>query len=277
MRFDDGAWTFSPTDLATYLRCEHALTLRRKATLGELTEVPKRTSAHLELLVRRGTEHERKYVQLLIDQGKRVVEIPRPPQVSFLEARELSAAAMREGADAIVQAFLGDQTWAGFADILERAEIGPTRFGSWGYEIVDTKLARRVHPHVILQLGVYCELLDDLQGLVTERMHVILGDGSRQTIHRDALAAYIRHISARFAAGMEQRDKTRGYPVEFCGLCEWNLYCYRGWVTDDDLCLVGGIRRDQVKRLEAAGISTLTSLGQSALEIPDPGARPHNI
>ncbi|MEO8217019.1 MAG: TM0106 family RecB-like putative nuclease [Acidobacteriota bacterium] len=262
MKLRNNQWSYSPTDLATFLRCEHAVTVSRQVELGLLKRVPIRASnPHTDLLARHGREHEAQYVQSLRDEGTDIVEIPRA-NTSTSEAREMTIAAMKDGAEVIVQGLLTDGTWLGYADILERV-AKPSRLGDWSYEAADTKLARTVHPHVVLQLGVYSDLLQTIQGVAPDWMHVILGDNRRETLKRSDLEAYIRHVRTRFLQDVAANKETEPYPVSFCALCRWNLHCYYQWVETDHLSLVADIRRDQVKRLTRYGISTLTILGES--------------
>ena len=57
--------------------------------------------------------------------------------------------------------------------------------------------------------------------------------------------------------------QTLPYIVEFCSLCEWSLHCWRHLEQLDHLVRVANIRRDNVRRLESAGIDTLTKLGDT--------------
>ena len=59
---------------------------------------------------------------------------------------------MRDGVALIFQALLFDGRWQGRIDFLRRVEI-PSALGGRAYEVVDTKLARRVKPSVVHQLS----------------------------------------------------------------------------------------------------------------------------
>src|SRR5262249_40953862 len=77
-------------------------------------------------------------------------------------------------------------------------------------------------------------------------------------------AAYYRRVRGGFVAALTQRAATEPYPVEHCTLCEFREVCDDRWTREDNLSLVAGIRREQVKRLRAGGIDTLAGLAQSA-------------
>src|SRR5581483_7456754 len=46
------------------------------------------------------------------------------------------------------------------------------------------------------------------------------------------------------------------WPVDDCSRCDFIPVCGRRWEQDDHLTLVASIRRDQVERLNAAGVGT---------------------
>jgi predicted RecB family nuclease len=259
MRLSNTRWTFSPTDLATFVRCEHAIHLRkgfREGTLRPLAERGK--SLRSDMLARRGHEHEEKYLATLETSGKRIVEISREDPNNVAATLQ----AMREGADVIVQAALADDTWFGYADVLERVET-PSTLGDWSYEAADTKLSMSVQPHFILQLGIYSKLIEAVQGTPPKMMHIILGDGSRHGFACHDFAAYLDRVIGRFQASFDSSTETLPYPVEYCALCEWNRHCWVHLKKLDHLSLVANIRRDHVKQLQTAGLGTLTALGEA--------------
>lgn len=265
MRLTDDRWTFSPTDLATFVRCEHAIQLRKLSREGTLEALaPPGNSIRADMLARRGGEHENSYVEALKAAGKHVVEISRDDP----DARETTREAMRDGADVIVQASLRSEVWAGYADLLERVPT-PSALGEWSYEVADTKLSLSVQPYFILQLGIYSDLVADIQDAPPEHMHLILGDNSRHSFRCSDYSAYRQHIRGRFHDSFRGGKDTLPYPVDFCALCEWNRHCWKHLLQLDHLSLVAGIRRDHVKTLHRAGITTLTHLGQRLPALPD--------
>jgi hypothetical protein len=117
-------------------------------------------------------EHEKAYIESLRSKGIAVVDLSNETEEV---AGEATWAAMKSGADAIVQATLGSGDWRGRTDVLLRVEQieKPSRLGNWSYEVVDCKLARETKAETILQLCLYSELVTELQGLEPEFFHVI--------------------------------------------------------------------------------------------------------
>lgn len=266
MRFIGGALVLATGDLTKYVRCEHATFLDYGTKSGAITPLATRPpSALVELIADKGDQHEHAYVETLRAAGKRVMTIGRPAwTIDDLRRGEADTlAAMRSGADSVVQAVFFDGQWNGYADVLERVER-PSALGGWSYEVIDTKLARAVKPHFLLQLADYSAHLARMQGLAPERMHLVLGTGKRVSFEVDPYAAYHRHVRASVEQFVRRGAAAAPYPVEFCALCEWSAHCWRHWNDIDHLSLVANIRRTQVSRLEKGGLGTLTALGEAS-------------
>ena len=159
---------FFATDLTNFLGCRHLTVLERLAA-HNLAKRPFFDDPMLEILRERGREHERAYVQRLAQSGRHVVEIDRQDPGAF----DATLAAMSAGADAIVQARLEHGSWAGWSDVLLRVD-GKSRFGSWRYEPVETKLATETRGATLIQLCLYGDLLAELQGSVPEFLRVVV-------------------------------------------------------------------------------------------------------
>ena len=82
---------------------------------------------------------------------------------------------MREGKDVIYQASLRDGVLIGHADFLRRVER-PSNLGTYGYEVLDTKLARSARAKFVVQVAFYSMLLAKAQGTDPVAMHVVLGE-----------------------------------------------------------------------------------------------------
>jgi len=265
MRLLNGTLILSATDLTKFIRCEHVTTLDLGYTLGTLEPLAhKEKGLHAELLARKGTEHETRYIDQL---GAGVVRIESTPDLE--EAARKTLEAMRAGADYIHQGVVFNGRWIGYIDLLEKVAT-PSNLGNWSYEVADTKLARSVKPHFILQLALYSDEIGRLQGRPPIHMHIILGTGERVTLRCADFDAYYRHVRSRLERRVsDSAVTTRAYPVEFCDLCEWRMHCWRDWVANDHLSLVANIRRTHVRDLEQSDITTLTALADS----PQPRAR----
>jgi len=306
MQLIDGRPVFAATDLVAFLACEHLVGLELAALAG-LVERPERLDPEIELIAKRGEEHERRYLEELEASGRRVARIERQGEpegrwAGLEAAAETTRRAMARGDDVVYQATFFDGRWLGYADFLLRVERR-SALGAWSYEVADTKLARHVKASALLQICSYVEQLTRIQGLEPERMHVALGGSARplESVRAADYAAYYRMVKAAFearvaAAGLGPVDgggagkggavakagapRLRGVayppagtypePVEHCEVCRWSLNCQARRRADDDLSLVAGAATRLRAALKGAGVATRRGLAALELPLPEP-------
>ena len=277
MQLIDGSPVYAATDLVGFLACRHRFALERAALAG-LVPKPVRDDPELELIRKRGYEHEARYRAELEASGRTVLEIrPDASETDAGMALRAAAAATRraleEGVDIVYQATFFDGRWRGHADFLLRVDR-PSALGPWSYEVADTKLARRVKASAVLQICSYVDQLAAIQGLEPERLHVVLGGSAHETavLRAADYMAYYRRVKAEFegaaAAGEAVYPVTATYPepVEHCDVCRWAAHCATQRRADDDLSLVAGISSRQRAALKARGLPTRRGLAR--LELP---------
>ena len=272
MRRDQGRFILSATDLSNFLNCRHRTALDVREALGLLRR-PRWDDALLEALFARGLEHERRYVAALQAVGKRILDLSgtREPADAIARTRD----ALQTGADVIVQGALAGGSWYGRPDVLLRVD-GDSVFGPWSYEIADTKLALETRAGTILQLGLYCELLAEMQGHPPDRFFVVTpGPETGGRAYRVAhYAAYFRLLRRRLeqaiAAGPLEALFPGHYPepVDHCDVCHWTGACSHRRREDDHLSLVAGITRIQRRELNARGIATVADLASAPSPLP---------
>ena len=236
----DGRPVFAATDLVAYLACEH-LTQLERASLAGLVERPMRDDPELDVIRRRGFQHEARYLADLEAAGRSAVRIELDGSIEDRGDQLRAAAretidAMAAGADVVYQATFFDGTWRGHADFLLRVDdpARPSRWGPWHYEVADTKLARHVKASAVLQICSYIDQLERIQGVRPEWMHVALG-GSARAVERlrvDDYMAYYRSARDRFLATMARcapgdipAGATYPEPVDHCDVCRWAAEC----------------------------------------------------
>jgi uncharacterized protein len=251
----------SATDLANHLGCMHLSRLDLAVAEG-LARRPHRRDPIVELLTARGREHEAAYLKHLRAQKLGVVEIRSAPGVDNVDG---TLAAMRDGAEVIYQAPLGDERWYGRADFLRKVPQ-PSALGAWSYEVTDAKLATETRAGTILQLCVYSSLLERLQGTAPERAHVVAPHHRFQpeTYRLADFAAYYRLVKRRLEGAIGARTVTTyPEPTQHCDVCDWWSLCNARRRADDHLCFVAGISRLQIKELRSRlHVDTLERLGE---------------
>src|SRR5512142_531250 len=164
---DNHTIVLAASDVTDFVACGHLAGQKLAITRGERGKPRKADDPHLELMRRRGDAHEREQLKRLSEAcgGHADLSTDHGPVRSLADlerAAEATADAMRTGAPLIYQATLFDGRWQGRVDFLRRIEA-PSGLGSYAYEVVDTKLARRVKPAFVHQLSLYARLAGALQ------------------------------------------------------------------------------------------------------------------
>ena len=268
MRLLDDQLLLSVSDLNAFLGCRHAIVLARRKLEGEDLAAGE-ASVTMRLVQRRGLEHEARFLQRLRDQGRNVVEIP--DEAELMTRVAATERAMRAGADVIFQAALARGKWHGFADFLLRVEQ-PSALGGWCYEIADTKLASHAKASHAIQLGLYADLVEAIQGVPPPALRVMLGNAGELVLHPRDVVHYTRHATRRLEDFLDgKRQPTEPEPCCYCTVCDWGDRCEEEWEAQDHLSLVANIRKSQQRKLRAAGVETLTALAQSLPDLAVPG------
>ncbi|HVO37523.1 MAG TPA: TM0106 family RecB-like putative nuclease [Spirochaetia bacterium] len=259
---DGGTLRLAATDISNHLACAHLTQLNRGVAEGRRA-APTWSDPSLAVLQQRGFEHERAYIRHLRGRGFDIVE---PAEEGGRLSVEKTLAAMRSGAQVIVQAELRHERWLGRADLLLRVDT-PSRLGLWSYEVADTKLAQETRAGTVLQLCLYSELVARIQGLNPALMHVVKPgpDFPRESFRWDDFSAYYRLARKRLEDAMAAPPSSATYPdpVPHCDICRWWKECDARRHADDNLCLVAGIRPLHIEEIERQGTMTLTEFADA--------------
>ncbi len=272
MRSHAGRIVYSATDLVGYLECGHLSRLDLARAAG-LIAAPFVDDPVLDRIAKRGELHEHRFLDSLVKNGQAVTEVPLDESLSYEErlesGRKATLAAMRAGDEVIYQAVLYDGRRIGFADFLHRVER-PSSLGCWSYEVWDTKLARHAKASAVLQLCMYSDLVEQIQDMAPESMHLVLGGIARETVSFRVAdyAAYYRYVAALFEAFLQTEPvavpTSLPDPVSHCDVCRWSGNCTERWRAEDDLALVANLDSRHRLALLRSGISTRTDLARLA-------------
>ena len=275
MKLETDTLRLSATDLANHLACRH-LTALDRGVAESRWKPPDWYRPEAAVLRERGLDHERAYLAHLERSGRRITRLDE--DLEGASALERTVEVMRAGADVIAQATLAGGRWLGRADVLLRVER-PSRLGAWSYEALDTKLARDTKAGAILQLCLYSDLLEQVQGARPEHMYVVprRPDFPLETYRVEDYLAYYRLVRGRLEAAVDADTRgappTYPEPVTHCEICRWWPRCDRQRRADDHLSFVAGISRLQMRELQSREIATLAALAVEPLPIPWKPAR----
>jgi predicted RecB family nuclease len=259
----------SATDLSNHLVCHH-MTANDLAVIRGLKLAPQWKSPDTWILQQHGLEHEQNYLDHLESLGLEITDL-REIETEELAIQE-TLAAIKSGAQVIAQATLRSGHWFGRADVLRRVDK-PSVMGPWSYEVSDCKLARDTKAGTILQLSLYSELLEKVQGVSPEFMYVVPRTENFEEERYRVLdyAAYFRQVKARLERAVEISagvQSTYPEPNPHCEVCRWGQECDARWRKDDHLSLVAGITRLQRKQFVAWNTDTVEKLAAFPLPLP---------
>ena len=264
----DGGILFSASDLTYFAECAHRTWLDR---LNLDTPMVKAEDDEQSKLVQaKGFEHEADFYARLQAHHADCVEIDT--SLSLDKRVAATRKAIEDGRAVIYQGSLRRGDLIGHADFLLRLDTKGAD-GRWLYEVADTKLARSTKAKFILQLCFYSDLLSDITGQLPHHMHVELGSGMRETFRVADYIYYYRQLLDRYLGHVATYPGAiPPYPVpcDHCTMCPWRNRCEAKRVEDDHLSAVANITRQQIVRLEQAGINTVARLGDlpASAEIP---------
>ena len=278
MKLLDGTIRLSASDLANHLGCRHLTMLNRALAEKRIAPPPQR--ADLTLLRDLGDRHEQAYLAHLEAKGLRLSRPPSGEREPEQAAVRRTLEAMNAGVDVIVQAALVEGRWLGYADVLRRVEKA-SRLGEWSYEVYDTKLALETRGGSVLQLCLYSDLLERIQGGTPELMHIVppRPEFPPETYRVADFAAYYRRVRHRLLEAVDSPvtpDATYPEPVSHCDICAWWKSCDDRRHADDHLSLVAAISKQQTRELTSRGIATLARLAEEPIPLewrPKRGAK----
>jgi len=241
MKILDGQVVYSPSDLVRFLASPYACWMDRLVLERPGAATPDADGAEMEMLTRRGHEHEAAVLERLRAEGRSVRTIEREgdPCASTIEA-------LGSGADVIYQGALTDGLFAGYFDFLVRE--------AEGWEVWDAKLSRSVKPSHVLQLCCYADLLARGAGVPAQSIAIVLGSGEVVRLRAADFHWYYLSVREAFLELMERFDPDLPPPdpEPNADHGRWATAASRWFEERDHLIRVAGIRRSQVQRNRSA-------------------------
>ena len=258
----------SASDLVGHLNCGHLTALDIQVATGSMPK-PDHYDPLLEILRERGHRHEAAYIDHLKENG---FDIEMIEGVDITDgAVEATLKAMTAGKEIIIQGSLRNGRWRGRADVLRRTDKA-SNLGSYGYEIIDTKLARETKGGTVLQLCLYADLLESMQGVAPDYVYVVApwSDFEPQSFRYADYSAYYRQVkkAAEDATIEGATAETYPNPKSHCDICRWENQCDARRRKDDHLCLVAGITKNQISELQLNGFGTTEALAGMPSPMP---------
>ncbi len=250
-------------------RVRPSASLELAACGGRVRERPFREDPQLDLIRRRGYDHEQRIIERLRAEGRSVHEIETRDASTPDElraAQDETLAAMRRGEDVIFQATFFDGRWRGHADFLLRRDDRPSLLGCvelrrGRHQARPSRQGGRDHPDVRLRATCSsgCRASRRSRSRSSRAMASCTPMPSRTTPRTTGRRR--RRFEERVLDDGPAPD-TYPEPVDHCRVCSWWSVCMDQRRADDHLSLVANPRRAHRRRLVEAGVPTLDGPGR---------------
>ena len=212
MYYQNRELLFSPSDLITYMESPYASAMECiKLNDDEIKAQMDPPDALLTHLQKKGYEHEDRYSETLIKEGRSVHIIELHDDRSQMKVDTIKA--MQEGKDIIVQGYLTLAPFAGSSDFLVKVK-GPSNLGDYHYEVWDTKLSKKLKPYFAIQLCCYSEMVAEIQGVMPKKIAVVLGNNKIEHLNIDNYFAYYKTLKNAFLTFHQDEQPTLPDPAE---------------------------------------------------------------
>ncbi len=268
MQKDNGRYYYGPTDLNEFLASPFATWMSRYALDSPGQAQPDPEPLSLTTLTERGRRHEQACLTQLRQEGREIYMLP-----AGVDRMEATITAMQAGHEVIYQGWLQSSAvqdvrpeyFFGRPDFLVQT-AGASALGNYGYEVWDATLATQSGPAHLIQLCCSADLLQAVQGQRPDSMLLWLGSGERRHFRTADFIYYYLTLKQAFLAYMQHFDPAVQPSPELGGdYGRWTVQATRILETADHLSRVASISVSQIQKLNAAGITTLTSLAESTL------------
>ena len=249
---------FSPSDLVRFVASPFSSWMDRfnLENPGELK--PDEETEDQRLIAETGNEHEHSVLEDFKASGIGVAEIATD---DIRQARADTLEALKTKAPIIYQAALEHDRFAGFADFL-------TLDDTEQYQVWDAKLAHSPKPYYAIQLCCYSEMLaESADEALPEKFGIILGTKDRVEFRVEDFLHYYRHLKAEFLAmqdGFSGNIDDRPEPLPGADHGRWTSHAEHFFEKTDHLVRVAGITVGQIKKLKAAGVTTMAQLAEAS-------------
>ena len=253
----EGRIIYSPSDLVCFIASPCTSWLDRFYLENPGVLEPDEKTEDQKLIAETGNEHERSVLEGFKASGIGVAEVATDDRE---QAHADTLGALKAKAPIIFQAALEDERFAGFADFLILDNTGQ-------YQVWDTKLAHSPKPYYAIQLCCYSEMLaaSGYEAL-PEKFGIILGTNDRVEFRVEDFLHYYRQVKAAFLAmqdGFSGNIDDLPEPLPGADHGRWTSHAKEFFESTDHLVRVAGITVGQIKKLKAAGVTTMAQLADA--------------
>lgn len=227
-------------------------------THPDLLPAPDKNDELLGVLHDMGNQHELEVLAKFEASGLTVANLNKRT-----DSYQATLEAMQKGINIIYQAHLELQPFRGFADFLVKVE-GKSIFGDYCYEVWDTKLAKSVKPYFLVQLCCYAEMLEAMQHTRAEHITIVLGNKEQTRFRINDYFYFYQNLKHKFLSEHQHFEPSKcPDPASSRSWGRWGAHAESLLLEVDHLIQVATITSGQIKKLNKAGILTMTALAQA--------------
>jgi len=215
------------------------------------------------LRIEKGLIHEVNYFKELSKKYKKIKNIKILNKLSKEEKIKETNDALRKGYELIYGGWLESGNFRGELDFLEINNNVKSNLGDWSYEIIDTKNSAKVKGDHIYQLSLYSFLLEEAQGIFPKNFYVLLKDKSKVPIMlNDVYASFLKQKNY-FEIFMENElNRKILEKISHCSLRDIQEFCENEWKEKKHLNQVLGSNKNNIKKLNNAGVTNFNKLAK---------------
>ena len=251
----------SPTMLTKYINCKHIISNEYYEKSLKLKK-NKRTITD-SLRMDKGLEHEALYFQDLKKKYSKVKNIKSLKNLTRKEKIDETIESLKKGYELIYGGWLESGEWVGEIDFLEINRNLKSKLGDFSYEISDTKNALKVKGINIYQLGIYVDLLKDVQGILPKNFYLILKDKSKQKIKlTEVYETYLYHKRNYEKFLSDGIKKTVPEKCSYCNFCDWSDQCQNEWESKRHVNQILGNNKKDCQKFISSGIKTYDAVAK---------------
>ncbi|MGM9370893.1 TM0106 family RecB-like putative nuclease [Legionella pneumophila] len=250
---------FSPSDLTQFMESPFASWMEHLTIIHpDLIPSPDESDELLNLLHDMGNQHESEVLAAFETKGLTIANLHKQS-----DSYQATIDAMKNGVDVIYQAHLELLPFRGYADFLIKIP-GKSTFGDYCYEIWDTKLAKSVKTYFLVQLCCYAEMLGVMQQKRAEHITIILGNKEQKRFRLNDYFYFYQNLKQKFLSEHLHFEPNKcPDPASSRSWGRWSTYAESLLLKADHLIQVATITSGQIKKLNKAGINTMTALAEA--------------
>lgn len=259
MYLDSNQIVFSPSDLTQFMESPFASWMEHLAiTHPNLVPTPDESDELLSVLHDMGNQHESEVLTAFEARGLTIANLRKRT-----DSYQATIDAMKNGVDVIYQAHLELLPFRGYADFLIKVQ-GKSIFGDYCYEIWDTKLAKSVKTYFLVQLCCYAEMLAVMQQTTAEHITIVLGNKEQKRFRVNDYFYFYQNLKHKFLSLHQEFDPVKCLdPASSKSWGRWSIHAENLLLEADHLIQVATITSGQIKKLNKAGIDTMTALANA--------------